>query len=650
MYFENNTGDDGLDQWRKGISDLLITDLMQSRYLKVLGGDRLFDILSRMGQLETRSYSSEVLKAVAVQGGVNRVARGSFSKAGETIRIDMILQEADSGEPVATHRVEGKGEEGIFAMVDELTRWTKSSLELTSDQVAADLDKHIGTVTTSSPEAYRFYVEGNDLFSKGEYERSIEALGKAIALDPGFATAYRKMATAFGNMGKSDERDKYLQKALELSDRLTERERLLIQASYYQSSESPSTQDKAIEAYKKLLDLYPDSREAIAANNNLGAIYRDMEDWGNAIEHFELAVRAGSNFRPVYNLLAAVYMAVGDYGKAEKILEDAITRFPDNLGGHWDLARLYAFQGRFELALKERDRAAAIDPTYSKARFYYLMWDFDKAEVEYKKWLGNVSPGDQFAAREQLHLLYLTQGRFAEAKKQILLGFDLAEKSGFPPGMFINLYYYSAYHDLRAGRYAEALATLEKAGAAVRENTIARLYNLELEGWIYAEMGRLDEARKTADEIKDMVAATVFKKRIRHHHFVMGMIQLKRNDYSGAIEHFKNAVSLLPHPVDWVTDDGLYRYHLAKAYEDSGDPRMARDEFEGLVALIPGRTSFGDLYALSYYRLGGIYEKQGNTAKAVECTERFLGLWKDSDPGLPEVADARKRLAGLKGP
>ena len=67
----------------------------------------------------------------------------------------MILQDADSGEPIATHRVEGKGEEGIFAMVDELTRWTKSSLELTSEQLAADLDKTIGTITTSSPEAYR---------------------------------------------------------------------------------------------------------------------------------------------------------------------------------------------------------------------------------------------------------------------------------------------------------------------------------------------------------------------------------------------------------------------------------------------------------------------------------------------------------------
>ena len=65
MYFENNTGDEKLDHWRKGISDLLTTDLTQSRYIKVLGGDRLFAILSQMDQLEAKSFSSEVLKQVA---------------------------------------------------------------------------------------------------------------------------------------------------------------------------------------------------------------------------------------------------------------------------------------------------------------------------------------------------------------------------------------------------------------------------------------------------------------------------------------------------------------------------------------------------------------------------------------------------------
>jgi TolB-like protein len=180
VYFENDTGDEKLDHWRKGISDLLITDLTQSKYLKVLGGDRLFTILSKMGQLEARSFSSEVLKEVAAQGGVNHIARGSYSKAGDILRIDLTLQDARSGEPVATHRVEGKGEESIFAMVDELTKWTKTSLNLSAQQIAGDIGAKIGQVTTSSPEAYKLYSEGRQVFAAGQYQRSIEFMEKAL--------------------------------------------------------------------------------------------------------------------------------------------------------------------------------------------------------------------------------------------------------------------------------------------------------------------------------------------------------------------------------------------------------------------------------------------------------------------------------------
>ena len=277
------------------------------------------------------------------------------------------------------------------------------------------------------------------------------------------------------------------------------------------------------------------------------------------------------------------------------------------------------------------------------------MWDFPKAEEEYKKWLGLASKADNFAARPMLESLYRTQGKFEEAKNQLLLGLDFAGKSGLPPGYLFVPYYYLAYHDLKSGRYEEALGALEKAKAAVGQDIVAEVGILELEGWIYAEMGKLDEARKTAEAIKDMVEASPYKKRIRHYHFVTGMIQLKRKQYSGAVEHFKIALSLWPHPMDWGPDDPLHRFYLALAYCDSGDLQAARDEFEGLVAYIPGRTAWGDLYALSYYRLGGIYEKQGNTAKAIERYSKFLDLWKDADPGIPEVEDAKKRLAGLKG-
>jgi len=173
MYFENNTGDEGLDHWRKGISDLLITDLSQSKYLKVLGGDILFNILNQLNQLEAETYSSEVLKEVATRGRVNNILRGNYSKAGDTIRIDIVLQDANTGEPIATDRIEGKDEESIFPMVDELTKRIKSHLELLPTQIADDTDNAIGKLTTDSPEAYNYFIKASRYHGADENRKAV---------------------------------------------------------------------------------------------------------------------------------------------------------------------------------------------------------------------------------------------------------------------------------------------------------------------------------------------------------------------------------------------------------------------------------------------------------------------------------------------
>ena len=655
LYFENNTGDEKLDHWRKGISDLLITDLTQSKYLKVLGGDRLSSILSKMGQAEAKSFSSEVLKEVAAQGGVDRIARGSYSKAGETLRIDLTIQDGRSGEPIATHRVEGKGEESIFPMVDELTNWTKASLNLSAEQVAGDAGTKIGQLTTSSPEAYRFYLEGRKVFQAGQYQRSIEFMEKALALDPGFAMAFASMAVAYGNVGKREERDKYFQEALKLSERLPEKERLRIQGTFLMNR--TSTYDQAIATLEKLVSLYPGADEARVALVNLGVLCSRTEDWDQAIEHYEAAIDAGQKTAPSFGGLATAYMARGEYDKAGKIYGDWIQRYPDNAMAVWGLGELHALQGQFGPALTEADKAAAIDPTYTKARFYHLMWDFPRAEDAYKKWMGQVSQSSHLDARLQLERLYRTLGKAEEAKGQIRLGVELAEELDSEEYRAW-LQYELAHHHLRAGRYREALEAVAKSGLSERVSKQDTATSSEadvqfmlqaLKGWIYAEMGRMAEARGAADDIKKLADTSLFKKRIRDYHFLMGIIQLKGKDHPGAIESFKKAVALLPHPFDFNSDNALYMYHLARAYDESGDLEKARGGFEDLVSFIAGRPNWGDLYALSYYRLGRIYEKQGIGAKAKENYVRFLDLWKDADPGLPEVEDARKRLAGLNG-
>jgi len=142
------------------------------------------------------------------------------------------------------------------------------------------------------------------------------------------------------------------------------------------------------------------------------------------------------------------------------------------------------------------------------------------------------------------------------------------------------------------------------------------------------------------------------KKAIRYYYHLTGMIELKKENFSNAIEHFKKARSLLPfqYTDGQHTDDdshALFIDPLAFSYYKSGNLEKAREEYEKIISLTTGRLNYGDIYAKSFYMLGKIYEQQGNKAKAIEHYEKFLDLWKDADPGIGEVEDAEKRLAGL---
>jgi tetratricopeptide (TPR) repeat protein len=88
---------------------------------------------------------------------------------------------------------------------------------------------------------------------------------------------------------------------------------------------------------------------------------------------------------------------------------------------------------------------------------------------------------------------------------------------------------------------------------------------------------------------------------------------------------------------------------LARAYELSGDIDKAVAEYERLTSLYPKSGAPFLIHPKYYYRLAKLYEEKGIKIKARENLERFLDLWKDADPGLPEVEDAKRRLAGLTG-
>jgi tetratricopeptide (TPR) repeat protein len=136
-------------------------------------------------------------------------------------------------------------------------------------------------------------------------------------------------------------------------------------------------------------------------------------------------------------------------------------------------------------------------------------------------------------------------------------------------------------------------------------------------------------------------------KEMRLYDNLTGGIETERENYPTAIESFKKAISFLPYQYDPDDYHALFIDSLASAYYKTGDLEKALEEYEKITMLTSGRMQYGDIYVKSFYMLGKIYEQQGDTANAIEHYEKFLELWKDADPGIAEVDDARERLAGL---
>jgi len=651
MYFKNNTGDARFDVWSTALSDSIITDLSQSKYVRVLSTDQLLSILRRLGLLEVRSYASEDLSKVADLGGVKHILLGSMSKAGEAFRIDYTLQDIQKGEAIASDRVEGTGENSIFSMVDELTRKVKANLQLTKEEPATDVDAGIAWATTSSPQAYTYLSQAYRYNYQGEYRKSIELLEQAIALDPKFATAYMMLGDAYWNLGYISIGNEYHRRAFELSEHLPDRERYFIQSGYYQDSEA--TYDKAIGAFEKRLQIEPDE---VNAARNLALLYSNLEQWDKALELLEINIKSDVEAVFPYHRAASAYSAKGLYDKAREVLEDYRRSHADLSYIRWSLAYVYLCQGKFDLATEEADKAFTLAPSdtsnfLAKGDIQCLAGDFSGAIKEYLRLLDSAEKPDHLDGFGRLGLLYLYQGKFGkaleEAKQGIVLSVELADKENQSYSLRR-----SAYARLRTGKLKEALPELDQARNDALEvgSITGQIGSLHLKGLALLEMNSTNEAQAAAEQIKKLVEGWLNGKLIRYFCHLLGNIELKKGNHSKAIENINKAISFLDYQRGADDEHALFYEPLALAYLKSGDLAKAQEQYEKITQLTTGRLGYGDIYAKSFYMLGKIAEQQGGKGRAIENYRRFLDLWKEADPGIPEVEDARKRLAGLSTP
>jgi tetratricopeptide (TPR) repeat protein len=161
-------------------------------------------------------------------------------------------------------------------------------------------------------------------------------------------------------------------------------------------------------------------------------------------------------------------------------------------------------------------------------------------------------------------------------------------------------------------------------------------------------MKSMDEVQKAGEELKQLIEGSIYPKNIRLFHHLLGMIELEKKNFPRAIDYFKKAYSSMYSQSGWINTHALFIYHIGLAYFKSGDLDKALGEYEKIMNMTTGRLWHGDLYANSFYMLGKIYEKKEMTKEAMENYEKFLELWKDADPGIPEVEDAKKSIEALQ--
>jgi tetratricopeptide (TPR) repeat protein len=249
--------------------------------------------------------------------------------------------------------------------------------------------------------------------------------------------------------------------------------------------------------------------------------------------------------------------------------------------------------------------------------------------------------------------LYLIQGKYGDAETMLNQG--IAQVQIFKVKWVESEWRTKlAYIKSQVRSYADALKesedALESAIQASRYSFELQRLAIHMKGLVQVAYNTLDKAQKTADELKEFVEIGRHKKAIKLYYHLMGRIELERGNYSKAIDFLQQALSLTSfHRHDFQAAltgeiNEIFLESLALAYYRSGDMKKAQEQYERIIGLTPGDMFYGDIYTKSFYMLGKIHEEQGDTAKAIENYERALELWKDADPGLAEIEDARTRL------
>jgi tetratricopeptide (TPR) repeat protein len=596
------------------VTEAFRTDVGQSENLVVVPALAVRSVLQRMQKPPSTRVDFDLAREVATRDGIKAVIDGDIVSLGGSYVLSVRLVSAQSGEQLAAFRETAADQKEIIPAISRVSKALRARIgeSLRRVQSTKSLDK----VSTASMEALQKYVAGSRAdYEEGDFDKSVRLLEEAIALDSGFAMAYRRLGVILANRGIARERVSMLAtKAYEHRDRLSDVERQNAIAIYYRSGPTPD-RGKVITALEAILSI--DSSD-VAALNNLSQEYSFRREFAKA----ELLTRRAVVADPtVYAPQANLLLALAGQGKAkevDEVLEGMSRNLPRHPGIVVSRRNTMFYRGEYDGATAVAESLRKARPNDEASQAAQAAGLASLAQVR-----GELTQAARFIAE-------LRQRNAAAGNRQAMLNAALGEVE-------FDIHFRDSH--------ATALQKLERALVEHPLDSIG-VFNRPYDRVVaaFAEAGRPDLAQST---LKRAEASGYFAARDRSdaeqlRRTALGDIAMAEKRYDDAAREYRAG------DIGQCTACALPR--IARAFDRAGKADSAVAYYAAYL-VSPSRVPGNDAMNLagSHERLGQLYDAKGNAEKAGEHYRKFVELWKNADPELqPRVKAARERLAKLE--
>jgi TolB-like protein/Tfp pilus assembly protein PilF len=329
MPFRNMTNDTIWNVWQDGIQNNLITNLSNSKELKVRQIESINGLLQSKGLANYASITPSVASAISKKLDADVFINGSINKSGTTIRVNAQLVNAKTEEIFKSFQINGTAE-NILGVIDSLSGQVKNSLLISKLEKAMTKDFQTYGSTTSS-EAYRNFIYGQNAFMKRDYPTAIPFLIQALDIDPNFIYSSFLLAFAYSFTNNMDQAKKIaLQNHIKRDQISLQSMKILTDYQYAYFFETPLEQIKYIKQSQQIDDQLPFN------NYDLGNIYIELYQYDKAIPEFNeaLGIYEKWGVKPAwiyfYTDLGIAYHKTKQYKKEKNLYKKAEQDFPND--------------------------------------------------------------------------------------------------------------------------------------------------------------------------------------------------------------------------------------------------------------------------------------------------------------------------------